>query len=246
MTDWKSFLKMTDWKSFLKKARRSEQTTFEPSAVLPDDEGRVFVTDVAGAPLRVIGRLGRDGKWYIGQVGIDPPHEEEGLLEEAEARGLIVLRDEPVAEHLIRQGIRQFLSRSKVALSDSFLARLRDSRFKDEIDRYERRRQEAMADQPLPLLWIFEREVEIEREGFLLAGWLAIDPRLDDAELEKVVNYLLRMLRDGELQPTTTGWVDGTAPLGDFTKEHWSAIRTWSLKARRISVRVVKQPEMLQ
>ena len=64
-------------KSFLKNARRSKQTTFEPSAVLPDDEGRVFITSVPGAPVRVLGRLGRDGKWYIGQAGIESPHEEE-------------------------------------------------------------------------------------------------------------------------------------------------------------------------
>ena len=88
-------------KSFLKKARRSKQTTFEPSAVLPDDEGRVFITSVPGAPVRVLGRLGRDGKWYIGRAGIVSPHEEEereykARLEEGEARGIIVLRDEPV------------------------------------------------------------------------------------------------------------------------------------------------------
>jgi hypothetical protein len=96
-------------KSFLKNARRSKQTTFEPSAVLPDDEGRVFITDVPGAPVSVIGRLGRDGKWYIGRAGIVSPHEEEereykARLEEGEARGIIVLRDEPVAEEMVRQG----------------------------------------------------------------------------------------------------------------------------------------------
>ena len=137
-------------KSFLKKARRSKQTTFEPSGVLPDDEGRVFVTDVAGAPLQVIGRLGRDGKWYIGRVGIDPPHEEEreraqADLEVLEARGIIVLRDEPVAERIIRQGIRRLLSQPDLVFRDDggegaalargyelFIDRLRTSRFKDE------------------------------------------------------------------------------------------------------------------
>src|SRR6516165_6295700 len=125
-------------KSFLKKARRSKQTTFEPSAVLPDDEGRVFVTDVPGAPVCVMGRLGRDGKWYIGQAGIEPPHEEEqreykARLQEAEARGIIVLRDEPVAEQMVRQGIRRLLSQPGLEFRDLFLARLRTSRFKDEL-----------------------------------------------------------------------------------------------------------------
>ena len=124
-------------KSFLKKARRSKQTTFEPSAVLPDDEGRVFVTEVPGAPVSLGGRLGRDGKWYIGHVGIDSPHEEEqreykARLEEGEARGIIVLRDEPVAERIIRQGIRRLLSQPDLEFRDLFLARLRTSRFKDE------------------------------------------------------------------------------------------------------------------
>ena len=124
-------------KSFLKKARRSKQTTFEPSAVLPDDEGRVFVTDVPGAPVGVIGRLGRDGKWYIGRAGIVSPHEEEereykARLEEGEARGIIVLRDEPVAEEMVRQGIRRLLSQPGLEFRDLFLARLRTSRFKDE------------------------------------------------------------------------------------------------------------------
>jgi hypothetical protein len=135
-------------KSFLKKARRSAQTTFEPSSVLPDDEGRVFVTDIAGAPVTVLGRLGRDGKWYIGSVGITPSssHEEElrAKLEAWVAR-FIVLRDEPVAERMVRQGIRHLLSQPGPVFRDDggegaalprgyelFLARLRTSRFKDE------------------------------------------------------------------------------------------------------------------
>jgi hypothetical protein len=124
-------------KFFLKKARRSKQTTFEPSAVLPNDEGRVFVTDVPGAPVCVMGRLGRDGKWYIGRTGIESPHEEEqreyrARLEELEAWGVIVLRDEPVAEQMVRQGIRRLLSQPGLVFRDLFLARLRTSRFKDE------------------------------------------------------------------------------------------------------------------
>src|SRR6516164_8364207 len=99
-------------KSFLKKARRSKRTTFEPSAVLPDDEGRVFVTDVPGAPVCVMGRLGRDGKWYIGSTGIEAAGTGaiKARIEEAAERGIIVSRDEPVAEQIIRQGIRRLLS----------------------------------------------------------------------------------------------------------------------------------------
>jgi hypothetical protein len=129
-----------NWESVVKSARKSEQTTFEPSAVLPDDEGVAFVTDVPDAPLRVIGRLSRDGKWYIGLVRIVPAQEDreqlQVSLELGAAHGLIVLRDEPVAERIVRQAIRQLLSRraeihgeEAAAQYDAFLNRLRKSRF---------------------------------------------------------------------------------------------------------------------
>jgi hypothetical protein len=44
-----------------------------------------------------------------------------------------------------------------------------------------------MTDHKLPLLYVFERKPEIEREeGFLLAGKLAIDPIIPEAGLEEV------------------------------------------------------------
>jgi hypothetical protein len=368
-------------KSFLKRARRSKQTTFEPSAVLPDDEGRVFVTDVPGAPVRVIGRLGRDGK----SIGIEEVGT-EARIEEAAERGIIVLRDEPVAEQIIRQVIRRLLSQPGLVFSDDggeggvlsrdyqlFLARLRTSRFKDEetlqhhldaavatyaartgrrtscpheqkdlpmttksslaerlmrgilVERGEdgRLRAEGMTDysehfrieqdpdgtwrvtdgagemfhglpdeptawlmanyacatatkpmkgetpeetkaridstisikrkirpmtEPdvtdLPLLYLFERDHEIERqEGFLLAGVLAIAPIITEAEFKKVtlsiIQSLLQMLQAGELQLQTEGWMKGMAPPGDdLTEEQVNAIRAWSLKTRRVNVRV--------
>jgi hypothetical protein len=104
-----------------------------------------------------------------------------------------------------------------------------------------------MTDHKLPLLYVFKREPEIERqEGFLLAGMLAIDPIITvvvEAEFEKVtlsiIQSLLRMLQAGELELQTEGWMKGMAPPGDdLTEEQANAIRAWSLKARRVNVRV--------
>ena len=99
----------------------------------------------------------------------------------------------------------------------------------------------------LPLLYVFDREPEIERqEGFLPAGELAIDPIITEvvkAEFEKVtlsiIQSLLRMLQAGELKLQTMGWMKGMAPPGDdLTEEQADAIRAWSLKTRRVNVRV--------
>ena len=53
-------------------ARDSDQTIFDQSDRLPDDDGAVFVTAVPDAPLQVCGRLGRDGRWYIGTFMVVP------------------------------------------------------------------------------------------------------------------------------------------------------------------------------
>jgi hypothetical protein len=99
----------------------------------------------------------------------------------------------------------------------------------------------------LPLLYVFDREPEIERqEGFLLAGELAIDPIITEvvkAEFKEVtfliIESLLQMLQTGELQPRTMGWMKGMAPPGDdLTEEQANAIHAWSLKTRRVNVRV--------
>ena len=104
-----------------------------------------------------------------------------------------------------------------------------------------------MTDHELPLLYVFDRKPEIEREeGFLLAGLLAIDPIVtggNRAGLEKVtlsiIQFLLRMLQAGELELQTMGWMKGMAPPGDdLTEEQANAIHAWSLKTRRVNVRV--------
>jgi hypothetical protein len=109
-----------------------------------------------------------------------------------------------------------------------------------------RKMQRGQGDEWMPLLYVFEREPEIERrEGFLLAGVLAIDPSITElvnADLEKVsfsiIQSLLRMLQAGELGLQTMGWVKGMAPPGDLTEEQAKAIRAWSLKTSRVNVRV--------
>jgi hypothetical protein len=49
----------------------AESWTYEPvrrSSDLPDDEGTVFVTNVADAPIQALGRRGNDGHLYVGSV----------------------------------------------------------------------------------------------------------------------------------------------------------------------------------
>jgi hypothetical protein len=96
-----------------------------------------------------------------------------------------------------------------------------------------------MTDHKLPLLYVFERKPEIEREeGFLLAGVLAIDPIVLEEATLSIIQYLLQRLLAGELGLQTMGWMKGMAPPGDLTEEQANAIRAWSLKASRVNVRV--------
>ena len=104
-----------------------------------------------------------------------------------------------------------------------------------------------MIDHKLPLLYVFDRKPEIERqEGFLLAGVLAIDSILTElpmAEFEKailsIIQHLVHMLQAGELMHQATGWIKGMAPPGDdLSEEQVNAIRAWSLKASRVNVRI--------
>lgn len=118
--------------AFVAAARASTQTTFASSDRLPDDDsGAVFVTDVDDAPLQVLGRLGRDGKWYVGTFIVVPLDQDAPMLP-----GALVLRDEPVAEALIRYGINQLLN--AVLAGDvpqgfaAFKARLMASRFRQD------------------------------------------------------------------------------------------------------------------
>jgi hypothetical protein len=49
----------------------AESWTYEPvrrSSDLPDDEGTVFVTNVADAPIQALGRRGNNGHLYVGSV----------------------------------------------------------------------------------------------------------------------------------------------------------------------------------
>jgi hypothetical protein len=97
-----------------------------------------------------------------------------------------------------------------------------------------------MTNHKLPLLYVFERKPEIEREeGFLLAGVLAIDPIVLEEATLSIIQYLLQRLRAGELGLQTIAWIKGMAPPGDdLTEEQANAIRAWSLKASRVNVRV--------
>ncbi len=47
--------------------------TIRISSDLPDDEGRVFVTAVHGAPFQVLGRRGRDGHLYVADLMVAGP-----------------------------------------------------------------------------------------------------------------------------------------------------------------------------
>ena len=87
-------------------ARVSKQTRFESSNQLPDNEGRVFTTGVPDAPLQCIGRLGLDGRWYVGRYTLTSYDEYSPVLNNVPA-GIIVLRDEPVADAMIRHCIDQ-------------------------------------------------------------------------------------------------------------------------------------------
>jgi hypothetical protein len=76
--------------------------------------GAKFVTRVADAPLRVMGRLGLDGRWRISAFLVPTAAEREDDTEAAVAelaeRKILVLRDEPVAEAMIRFSIPPVLT----------------------------------------------------------------------------------------------------------------------------------------
>jgi hypothetical protein len=57
-----------------------------PSSELADDEGTVFVTNVPGSPIQIIGRRGPTGELFVGAVG-RPGREEQELVAGATARG---------------------------------------------------------------------------------------------------------------------------------------------------------------
>jgi hypothetical protein len=80
-----------------------------PSSELADDEGTVFVTDVPGAPIRIIGRRGPTGELFVGAVG-RPGQEEQDLIAGAAARGVEVVTG-PEAERLIA-GVQRKLATS--------------------------------------------------------------------------------------------------------------------------------------
>ena len=83
---------------FLSNTLASDQVWFDPTRNLRADEGGVFITDVADAPLQVIGRLGEDGKWYIGSFFVD-----WGGRKASDFDDVIILRDEIVAARMIVQ-----------------------------------------------------------------------------------------------------------------------------------------------
>jgi hypothetical protein len=114
-------------------ARASNQTKFRSSKRLPDNEGRVFVTDVPDAPLQVMGRLGLDGRWYISRyttVSRDDPN--WSRINQLPI-GIILLRDEPVADAMICHCIDQALAAARAGQAPrdfaDFKKRLMASRF---------------------------------------------------------------------------------------------------------------------
>jgi hypothetical protein len=80
-----------------------------PSSELADDEGTVFVTNVPGSPIRIIGRRGPTGELFVGAVS-RPGREEQELVAGAAARGVEVVTG-PEAERLIA-GVQRKLAAS--------------------------------------------------------------------------------------------------------------------------------------
>jgi hypothetical protein len=113
----------------IERACNSNQTEFENSNKLPDDDGVVFATAVPDAPLQVIGRLGRDGLWYIASYTVAPLHlDASGPLNEQNMPGTLILRSEPIADAMIRFGIGRMLNgrlASKKDMVPTLLARLK-------------------------------------------------------------------------------------------------------------------------
>jgi hypothetical protein len=69
---------------------------------LGDDEGTVFVTNVAGAPFQVLGRRGPSGKLFVGRVFIPTTPVEQTLQKCEDGTGLkIEIVTGPEAERLI-------------------------------------------------------------------------------------------------------------------------------------------------
>jgi hypothetical protein len=124
--------------AFIAAARASSQATFEHSDRLPDDDGFVFVTNVDDAPLQILGRLGSDGRWYVGKFIVAPLDMEDP--HPPSLNGMIVLRDEPVAERMVRHGIDRLLNAAIAGRAPqgkgfaAFTARLRTSRFRKSVD----------------------------------------------------------------------------------------------------------------
>jgi hypothetical protein len=142
-------------------ARASNQTSFESSDQLPEGDGVVFITAVADAPLVVLGRLGPDGRWYIGRFGISPLDQDPCSRLPA---GILVLRNEPVAVAMIRQGIHRFLEAAAAGSPpngfDCFMERLSSSRFGQSAIDSDDQHEKALT---LQILRLVQREAPIGR-----------------------------------------------------------------------------------
>ena len=92
----------------LRKAFTSMQYTFDDVAE-PTDDDLAFITRVRGAPLQIWGRLQRNGRWLITSYLVPTAAENEDATEAGIAdlteRKILVPRDEPVAEALVRFAI---------------------------------------------------------------------------------------------------------------------------------------------
>jgi hypothetical protein len=112
-------------------ARASDQTVFDNSDRLPDDDGVVFATAVPDAPLQVLGRLSSNGRWYITGVIVEPLDQAADNTKTVthDVPGMIVLCDEPVADAMIRFELSKMMGailagNAAVDAADALLARL--------------------------------------------------------------------------------------------------------------------------
>jgi hypothetical protein len=127
--------------AFIAAARASDQSEFE---WLDGDRVKgvaTFMTGVSGAPLHVLGLLGADGQWRLLNYVITAPGPPADEIVEALAsrpppgfKTLLVLRNEPVAEAMVRQCIRTVLTDSfnnpgAADTMQTFMQSLRASRF---------------------------------------------------------------------------------------------------------------------
>jgi hypothetical protein len=96
------------------------------SSELADDEGTVFVTNVAGAPFQILGRRGPSGKLFVGWVFTPGKPVEQAYQECADAMGAkMEIVTGPEAERLIAGVQRRGVKRSETGTeAERLIARM--------------------------------------------------------------------------------------------------------------------------